>query len=250
MAAPSPQIVPQNQAQEKRAHVMAQLVQKAFSKPIRALEIGVWYGIGSTNIWMQNLPRNSDLVLLDAWRPYASDADINGTEFRPTYWDYAQMDRLTGDAFLSTYLNVRKHENESDALNISLIRGNSGRILSLFNDSSFDFIYIDADHKYEAVKNDIAKAKSLINKNFGIICGDDLEKHPTKELIELARHHKDRDYIKGDYGYHPGVCLAVAEEFGSVNMVDGFWWICCSKGEFTTALFQPDELSANDPSPQ
>lgn len=221
---------------------MSKLVQSAFTKPVQALEIGVWYGIGSTNIWLENLPEESSLTLLDAWRPYASEADINGTELRPTYWDYAKMDRQTGDAFLSTYLNVRKHENESDTLNVSMIRGKSTEILKLFKDSSFDFIYIDADHKYASVKNDITHAKRLINKNFGIICGDDLEKLPTPELLDLAQAHKDRDYLKGNYCYHPGVCLAIAEEFSTVNMIDGFWWTCCTGGEFTNRLFCLEEL--------
>lgn len=235
-------IVPQNQAQEKRARAMSRLIQKAFTKPVQSLEIGVWYGVGSTNIWIDNLPKESRLILLDAWRPYASEADIGGSELRPTYWDYAKMDRLTGDAFLSTYLNVKKHENESNDIHLSIIRGKSEEILNLFKDSSFDFIYIDADHKYESVKQDITHAKRLINKEFGIICGDDLEKAPTAELIELAKQYKDRDYLKGEYCYHPGVCLAVAEAFPAVNMTEGFWWICCVNGEFTTTPFSPDEL--------
>ncbi|WP_186307921.1 class I SAM-dependent methyltransferase [Paraburkholderia sp. BCC1884] len=230
-----PSIVPQNQAQPKRISAMTALIQTAFAGKIKALEIGVWYGIGSTNIWLNNLQAGSELTLVDAWRPYASQADVSGVDFRPSHWDYAKMDSLSTEAFLSAFLNVKKFENECGDrdIDVSLIRGNSGKLLSRFKDESFDFIYIDADHKYDSVKRDIVNAKRLINKEYGIICGDDLEKLPTPGLVELARQYKDRDFIKGDYGYHPGVCLAVAEEFEQVSMIDGFWWVVCKNGSYS-----------------
>jgi methyltransferase family protein len=154
------------------------------------------------------------------------------------------MDSLSSEAFLSAFLNVRKFENEIDDKNVSLIRGKSSALLPLFKEDCFDFIYIDADHKYESVKADIVNAKRLVNKKFGIVCGDDLEKLPTPELVDLARQYKDRDYIKGDYGYHPGVCLAVSEEFASVNMSDGFWWVVCKNGEFLTDQLGLEYLQA------
>lgn len=219
---------------------MTSLIKGAFKKSIRMLEIGVWYGAGSTSIWLDNCEPGSEIVLLDAWRPYASEADVAGEEFRHG-WNYAKMDSLSSDAFLSAYLNVRRFENERSERNVdvTLIRGDSGRFLNLFKEQIFDFIYIDADHKYESVKTDIVNAKKLINREFGVICGDDLEKLPTPELVGIARKYKNRDYLKGEYGYHPGVCLAVSEEFGSVNMVDGFWWIVCENGSFNSELFKP-----------
>jgi len=233
-------IVPQSQAQPKRAEIMRKVANEAFKSKIRALEMGVWYGVGSTNIWLDALPENSEIVLIDSWRPYASKADIEGTEFRPAHWDYAKMDSLTSEAFLSTFLNVRRFENEVDNKKISLIRSQSS-FTSLLKDSSFDFIYIDADHKYESVKRDIIEAKRLAKKDFSIICGDDLEKFPTKELIEIAKQHTDRDYLKGEYGFHPGVCLAISEEFVEVNMIDGFWWIAYIDGNLTTEFLKPTQ---------
>lgn len=224
---------------------MSALARKAFKSSIRALEIGVWYGGGSTNIWLENFMPGSDIVLLDAWRPYASSADVARDEFGAANWDYAKMDSLSSEAFMSAFLNVRRFENDADDKNVSLIRGKSSAILPMFRDDSFDFIYIDADHKYDSVKADIVNAKRLVNKKYGIICGDDLEKFPTEELLELARKYKDRDYIKGEYRYHPGVCLAVSEEFESVNMSDGFWWVVCRNGEFLSDDLSLEYLQAD-----
>jgi len=234
--------VSQSLMQSRRAEIMSALARKGFDTKIKALEIGVWYGTGSTNIWLDTFEQDSDIVLLDAWRPYASEADVSDGEFRSKHWDYAKMDSLSSEAFLSAFLNVRKFENAQNDKNISLIRGKSSSLLPFFKDGSFDFIYIDADHKYASVKDDIINAKRLINKNYGIICGDDLEKIPSPELVELARTYKDRDYIKGDYSYHPGVCLAVYEEFESVNMIDGFWWVVCKNDTFSTDELSPEYL--------
>lgn len=239
---PRPSIVPQNQAQPKRTKAMAALAKAAFPDKARVMEIGVWYGSGSTNIWLDTFADGSELVLIDAWRPYASEADVSGKDFRPTYWDYAKMDGLSTEAFLSAFLNVRRFENENGGKEVSLIRAKASNLLRYFQEDTFDFIYIDADHKYDSVKSDIQNAKRLINKSYGIICGDDLEKCPTPELIDVARQYKDRDYIKGSYGFHPGVCLAVAEEFETVNMVDGFWWVVSDNGSFRTDRLTPSEL--------
>lgn len=66
----------------------------------------------------------------------------------------------------------------------------------------------------------------------GVICGDDLEHLPSPELVELAKRHTSKDYLRGPHSFHPGVLLAVAEEFPAVNMHQGTWWVICQKGEF------------------
>lgn len=223
-------VVAQNQAWPSRAPAMTVLIQKAFPYPINALEIGVWYGIGSTNIWLDNMKPGSKIVLLDAWKPYSSKQDLRDDE-----WNYKSMDDRTTDAFMSAFLNVKRHEDENRErqMKISLVRADSQHFLPLLQADSFDFIYIDGDHKYEKVWSDIAEAKRLIRKDFGIICGDDLDKLPTPDLIELSKQFKDRDAIRGDYQFHPGVLLAVSEHFEKVHMHNSFWWIFCINGEFT-----------------
>ena len=136
--------VPENLAQPKRISAMKTLIQNAFSTQVRALEIGVWYGIGSTNIWLENLQEGSELILIDAWKPYASKTDISGNDFAPSNWNYAKMDSLSSDAFLSTFFNIKKFETQNEArkIDVSLIRANSAKLLKLFKEDSFDFGHV------------------------------------------------------------------------------------------------------------
>ena len=231
-------MVAQNQAWQGRAEVMELLIKSAFSGPINALEIGVWYGIGSTNIWLNHLKPTSTLCLVDPWRPYASKEDLT----QDVEYDYKEMDDLSTDAFLSTYLNVKKFQNEQASRNVKVntIRAEANDFLPLLKDGIFDFIYIDGDHKYKNVKSDILQAKRLINKKFGVICGDDLDKVPTVELIELSKDFQNRDFLRGEGQlFHPGVLLAVSEEFERVNMVNGTWWIVCQNGKFDAEILKP-----------
>jgi hypothetical protein len=233
--------IPQNQAWPGRAEVLDLLIKNAFTRPISVLEIGTWYGIGSTNIWLNNLHPHSTLCLIDSWRPYSSKEDLKDD----SEYGYKQMDDLSTDAFLSTYLNVKKFQNEQNQkdIKINTIRADAKDFLPLLKDNSFDFIYIDGDHKYENVKSDIQQAKRLINKEYGVICGDDLEKLPTEELLEISKIFKNRDYLRGeDELYHPGVMLAVSEEFEEINMVEAIWWIVCKDGKFDSGLLRPSFL--------
>jgi hypothetical protein len=212
-------------------------MESAFQQPVNALEIGVCHADYSTQIWLQTLHNKSKLVLLDSWKPYSSPADITDNQEV-----YQHIDESRTDAFLTAYLNVRKFETQMKDrdINISLLRGDSKEILPLFAESAFDFIYIDGDHKYDCVKSDIINAKRLVNKEYGIICGDDLELYPAPLLLNVAENNKDRDFIRDPFYFHPGVCLAVHEEFGAVNMVNGFWWIACVNGKFRPNVLRAD----------
>ncbi len=233
-------VIAQNQAWQDRAPLMNAFIQQAFNHPIKALEIGVWYGVGSTNIWLNHIKPGSTLQLVDVWKPYASDLDLNQGGDGAALWQKAS--EQSTDAFLSTFLNVKKFQNENADRNIkiNMTRADSMAYLDSLNSDYFDFIYIDGDHKYDAVKSDIVAAKRMIKKDYGIICGDDLEFLPTKELVELAKLNKNSDVTHDGILFHAGVLLAVSEEFEKVNMRDCFWWIACINGKFEPAHLHLD----------
>lgn len=229
---PTPNLIspPINQAASWRLEGMKSVIGE-FKRPINALEIGVWYGEGSTKIWLDALIEKSSITLIDFWKPYASNRDKQDSAF-----DYQKMDNLTHEAFINTINVVREYEAKKD-LNITIIRGSSKDYLKNFTSNTFDFIYIDGNHQYDSVKSDIVNAKRIVNQKFGIICGDDYENDPTPEILELARKNTDVDFLKekGVNHFHPGTLLAIYEELlnGEVNRHNGFWWVYIKDGKLT-----------------
>jgi hypothetical protein len=207
---------------------MRQVFQDSFHQPVKILEIGTWFAKGSTQIWLELAQPGSSITVLDSWKPYASPQDLQD---ETRIWE--AVDQNTTDAFLSTFLALREYENEKRDRNIltNLIRGDSTSFLPMLRDDTFDFIYIDGDHKYEKAKADIVQAKRLVKKDYGVICGDDLDVLPTENFLQKARLHKDLDFLRSDH-FHPGVLLAISEEFENVSMKNGTWWSVCREGKF------------------
>lgn len=197
-----------------REAAMIRFCKENISNPIKMLEVGTWFGEGSTKIWIRHLPPGSDLYLVDSWKPYFSENDRNSVDNI-----YTRMDLVPFSALVNTMRNVFNFEKQKD-LNIYTTRGNSIEFLHSLKDNIFDLIYIDGSHYYEDVVVDIREAKRLV-KNGGIVCGDDLEFLPSPSLMEKASHWKASDFHDD---FHPGVLLAVGEEFKTVQLEEGFWW--------------------------
>ena len=81
----------------------------------------------------------------------------------------------------------------------------------------------------------MANAKRLARDDFALVCGDDYEQMGNDELLDFARRNLDRDFVSlpNGVGFHPGVMLAIAEEFGRVNMRNGVWWIYRRNGQWS-----------------
>lgn len=222
-------LIPASLLTPARQRVMVDLLRNHFQGPIRVLEIGVWQAAGSTQVWLDHLPDGSELVLLDAWRPYASAQDLSGQGDAPSRWNYAAMDAQCDQAFHAALDRVRAHEQRQSAsgrrISVQVVRAPASQALPWMRDDSFDLIYVDGDHKYTQVRRDLEEAKRLVRRGSGVICGDDLERLPDETTLALARHHLDRDYLGAPHRFHPGVCLAVHECLGQVEMNDGFWWV-------------------------
>jgi hypothetical protein len=253
-------MVSKNQMHKKRLPVMRKVFNSYFpnkQKSLNCLEICVWFGEGSTKLWMELLPNESILTLVDEWKPYASPEDKLCKHF-----DYAEMDNKVYDALKNTIDVIKNYEtfNNANNLTINLIRASSNFFFKT-NKTKYDFIYIDGDHKYFNFSQDITNSiKSVKVSNF-LICGDDLEIYPTQELYDFLQPYKNIDFItdkkfqelcigkkskliyqvvkdnrntyigndnnfsSDDGGFHPGVLMGLHENFQDLYVENGFWWI-------------------------
>lgn len=197
------------------------LSKKTDIKNINILEIGSWFG-ASTLSWAQGLitysEKNSSITCVDAWQPFF-DMDVHANE------QYAkEMEQLLESDFA---YNIFLHNMGTlkNKIITQHFRGKSENILPQLKDNNYNVVFIDADHTYDPVKKDIKESLRLV-KEGGIICGDDLnlQLHEIDDKNAIKNKHKDfiRD-PKTKKNFHPGVTVAVAEEFGKVSSWGGFW---------------------------
>lgn len=95
------------------------------------------------------------LYMIDVWRPLGEEyEDFSNNINHPT-------------AYADTMKNIEGFENRA-----IMIRGAADDVIDLFADESLDFVYIDANHAYDYVKEDIKKWFKKVKKG-GIVSGHD-----------------------------------------------------------------------------
>ena len=82
--------------------------------------------------------------------------------------------------------------------NVFVIKGKSIEIANRFTDNSLDFVYIDANHQYEYVRNDIEFWTKKVKIN-GYVCGHDyFDKFPgvIKATNEFVKKYNYKLFTK------------------------------------------------------
>lgn len=206
------------------------LTQVRRGQPLRILEIGSWVG-ASALTWLDALDRyaegKGEVWCCDLWEPYLEvtpERAIHASGVLPAEDVGLAMDvaAKAGVAEALFDYNVARAGGNGRVVRI---KGDSARVLTGLASESFDLVYIDGDHRMEAVRRDVAEAKRLVRRG-GIVSGDDLE-HQLHEVDgDFARAQTTADWLvdpKSGQGYHPGVTVAVAEGFGQVSAYGGYW---------------------------
>jgi len=128
----------------------------------KLLEIGVFKGE-----FLDYLVENCNIGSIDAvdlFEGTTCSGDVHGNNV--IYYD-------VGTSYLEL---LRKYENIS---NVNICKSDSITFLQNQDDNIYDIIYIDGDHSYNGVKNDLKNAYSKI-KNGGYIMGHDYEMNMIK----------------------------------------------------------------------
>ena len=118
---------------------------------------------------------------------------------------------------------------------ISILQGSSEEILPYIKGGVADIIFIDGDHSYDAVLRDIT-VSSILLKDGGILCGDDLELQ-YQEVDQTAMNNFKYSDVTTDpktkERYHPGVSMAVHDYFKmEVSTWEGLWAMQKKQGKF------------------
>ena len=208
---------------------LAELIRRAARTGCRMAEVGSWLGTGSTQIFLRELEPfpDAEVFCIDTW---AGSANVQRhLEFVAQY-----------DAF-GTFLGNVAHARRRTKL--TPMRMPSVDAAATFADGSLDFVFIDADHSYEAAKADIAAWRSKV-KPGGILCGHDCELRVNAANRDMLVRNiaSDGCEIAGApfRHVHPGTVLAVDEAFrgrahlfaeATISLPDGtlgrssIWWL-------------------------
>jgi len=122
------------------------------------------------------------------------------------------------------YENVQKMLKQHAGERVHMVRTTSTEAAEMFPDASLDFVYIDANHEYSYVKEDILAWMPKIRPG-GILAGDDVEPLdlPHTEKNAFIQHN---DWAYGLYGVHTALVDIKAENPAFDYTVEGgqFWW--------------------------
>jgi hypothetical protein len=119
-------------------------------------ELGVFKGEFAKEIYTRTNPKH--LYLVDIWEGEFGSGDKDGNNHTVIKDMKAVFENLCDE-----------YKNKS---NVSVVRQNTINFLTSQLDNSLDMVYVDADHSYESVTNDLCLSFSKL-KNGGVLAGHD-----------------------------------------------------------------------------
>lgn len=144
------------------------------------VEIGCYVG-DSTRQFAKNF---KEVNCIDPWENGYDDNDLSSHKYPMTVIE-SQFDLL-----MDEFSTIKKYKMKS------------GEAVSIFEDRSLDFVYIDGLHTYDGVKNDIEKWLPKV-KNGGFIGGHDYNnkhhvgvKPAVDSYFEIDATFRDTSWIK------------------------------------------------------
>lgn len=168
----------------------------------KGVEIGVFRGLFSKEIldsW------SGQLYMIDPWRPLGSD-----------YNDMSNHS-LNQGVYETAMSNIKGYEDRA-----IMIRALSSQAVEIFKDESLDFVYIDGNHSYDFVKQDIQLWWPKLKRG-GILCGHDylafdwyLDPNFTDNGKDKWIYDSNGNFM-GIFGVNPAV-----DEFCEEKKLNGF----------------------------
>ncbi|KKN76439.1 hypothetical protein LCGC14_0369480 [marine sediment metagenome] len=179
------------------ANALRELALRVGGRGALFVEVGCWKGY-STAILAESIPYGT-VYAVDHW------------EGNPGTWNYeVARDNDIYAIFKANIFSLGLRDI------VHPVVMDSQAASKLFEDGVMDLIFLDADHRYDYVKEDIMSWLPKL-KEGGILCGHDCEEYYSR-FNELAQRDieawKNEDCIGGVYfegSIHPGVIKALHE---------------------------------------
>lgn len=187
----------------------------------RGVELGSFKGE-----YASHLTKNwsGTLYMIDVWRPLSKEE-----------YDDVSNHKNHIDAYSQAMNNIKGYEDKT-----FMLRMKGDDALSLFEDESLDFVYIDANHTYEAVVEDLKNWYPKI-KPGGLVMGHDYlpeyfykdKKEKNQAVYTFPDGQPEKAQYSGMFGVNPAVDEFAFKNNYSVKQTDEFlgtWYF--TKGEY------------------
>ena len=186
----------------------------------KGVEVGTFKGEFSKEIMKLC---GGTLYMVDVWLPLNNDEYNDSTN---------NGNFQKGAIFGAAIDNISGYENRA-----IMIRANSEKASEIFEDESLDFVYIDANHAYDYVVQDIQLWYPKV-KPGGFLCGHDYIDLNWNEDPNFKENGKDKDIYTsnengnsnylGEFGVNPAVdefCKKNEYELEVTHEWFGSWYI-------------------------
>jgi hypothetical protein len=152
-------------------------------------ELGVFSGAFSEKI--RSLLKPKKLYLVDIFNGKMGSGDVNGENFHFINLNES-FDQLT-----------QKYAKQPE---VKIVKATTVEFLESLPDDHLDAVYIDADHSYEAVKQDLKLSLQKVGKN-GFIMGHDYEENEFPGVVQAVDEFCEQNDLK--------ICLLSQEKLPS-----------------------------------
>lgn len=181
-------------------HLLQELPLARRRRRLQGVEVGV--ARGEFSAFILHYCSNVHLVMVDPWRTtwpadsrYAQSFD-KMARFPPERW--AAM-RADAESVAAQYPR-RATVLPTTSVEAAALFGTLG--------TRFDFVYLDADHSYEGVREDMRLWADLLNPG-GLLCGDEYKRRwypgATRAVDEFFAAHPTWNFSPGRYHIWHGV---------------------------------------------
>lgn len=200
------------QISNEDAQTIGRLVEAHARPGMLAAELGTYTGRSALSMLPTIARANGSLVCVDWFRGNVGvEAEIGAS-----YREHDILNTLISNLRASGHLGCV-------AIFISTTIG-AARFI---RDRSLDSLFIDADHRYSAVKADLTAWLPKMRPG-ALVFGHDFEAHLRDLDPQLVADHCEEDFVDG---YHCGVIRAVSETFPSVTREGRIWWTLMPPGD-------------------
>ncbi len=152
---------------------------------ITGCEVGIYKAKMAVNL-LELMP-NLTLVAVDRWAKYSGKEKIGDSSGVIVKYTKKQWEKIYNIALDALIPHIKR---------VHILREDSKAAALRFENEQFDFVFIDADHSYKGVKNDIKHWKNKV-RQCGYLCGHDYSRAGVFKAVNEA-FKKDEIEVDAD----------------------------------------------------